>query len=254
MSGRLGMPPYTQLRRRRRARRARNSTEEPRTKFPGRTLAVGCTGSPAATQIEAVIIRNGLSTRETARAITRPTTAAGRCAGAVAELDATRRTLTLAGRGVQGLARGTAGDTASVARHLPAGAPALAGVWVERPAARAVGYAASAAAGLAFGAAAHLVVPPPYAVLGAALAVPAAPATETPAIVVVRQGHPRHGGQRGPKEGPPIHLRALPLESVPVASPFASSSKERSVVCVAIGSSLPDMTGLVSPAELRNVA
>jgi hypothetical protein len=65
----------------------------------------------------------------------------GRRACAVAELDGARRTPALARRGVQGLARGAASRyAASVARHLPAGAPALAGLWVERLAARALGH------------------------------------------------------------------------------------------------------------------
>jgi hypothetical protein len=46
---------------------------------------------------------------------------------------------------------------------------------------------------------------------------------------------------------------ALPLESVPFASPLARSSKERSVVCVAMGCLL-QRAELLSPAELRNVA
>ena len=60
-------------------------------------------------------------------------------------------------------------------------------------------HAPVVAAGLAFRAAANLVVPPPYAVLRAALGVPTASATETPAIVV-GQGHPRHGSQRATYE------------------------------------------------------
>ena len=58
-------------------------------------------------------------------------------------------------------------------------------------------YAPVVAASLAFRAAADLLVSPPYAVVRAALGVPTAPATETPAIVVVGQGHPGHGGQGG---------------------------------------------------------
>ena len=64
------------------------------------------------------------------------------------------------------------------------------------------------AAGPAFGAGANLVVPPPYAVPRTALGVPAAFPPQTPAIVV-GPGHPRNGGQSGPKEGashPPYGL------------------------------------------------
>jgi hypothetical protein len=54
-------------------------------------------------------------------------------------------------------------------------------------------YAPNSAAGLAFRAATNLVVPAPYAVLRAALGVPPAFPSQTPAIV--GPGYPRHGGQ-----------------------------------------------------------
>jgi hypothetical protein len=45
------------------------------------------------------------------------------------------------------------------------------------------------------------------------------------------QATPGKEANAAPRRAPPIHLIALPLERVPVASPFASSSKERLVVC-----------------------
>src|SRR5215212_5559369 len=68
------------------------------------------------------------------------------------------------------------------------------------------------------------------------------------------QATPGMEAKAAPRRAPPIHLIALPLERVPLASPLASSSKELCAVCVAIGSPLPEMTGLVSPAALGNVA
>jgi hypothetical protein len=55
-----------------------------------------------------------------------------------------------------------------------------------------------------------------------------------------------------PTRAAPISLSALPRERVPLAIPLASSSKELSLVSLAIGCLL-QRTGLVSPAVLRNV-
>jgi hypothetical protein len=85
-------------------------------------------------------------------------------------------------------------------------------------------YAPVVAASLAFRAATNLVVSPPDAVLRAALGVPTTFPPQTPAIII-GQGHRWYGAQSGSEEGA-TNLSALPLERVPVASPFASSSKE----------------------------
>ena len=45
------------------------------------------------------------------------------------------------------------------------------------------------------------------------------------------QATPGTEAKAAPRRAPPIHLIALPLESVPVASPLARSSKDRLVVC-----------------------
>src|SRR5688500_3119713 len=56
-----------------------------------------------------------------------------------------------------------------------------------------------------------------------------------------------------PTRAAPINLSALPREMLPLASPLASSSKELSVDSLAICRLLPEETGLLSPAVLRNV-
>src|SRR5918997_1817205 len=61
------------------------------------------------------------------------------------------------------------------------------------------------------------------------------------------QAIPGTEANAAPRRAPPIHLIALPLERVPVASPLASSSKELSVVCLAIGCSLPELRGSSAP-------
>src|ERR671920_1341301 len=61
-------------------------------------------------------------------------------------------------------------------------------------------YAPVVAAPLAFRAATNLVVSPPYAVLQAALRVPTTFPPQSPAIII-GQGHPWYGGQRGSQEG-----------------------------------------------------
>src|SRR5215212_710427 len=45
------------------------------------------------------------------------------------------------------------------------------------------------------------------------------------------QATPGTEAKAAPRRAPPIHLRALPLERVPVASPLARSSKDWLVVC-----------------------
>jgi hypothetical protein len=45
------------------------------------------------------------------------------------------------------------------------------------------------------------------------------------------QATPGKEAKAAPRRAPPIHLIALPLERVPLASPLASSSKVRLVVC-----------------------
>jgi hypothetical protein len=160
---------------------------------------------------------------------------------------------TLAGCGVEGLPRLAVSDAVAAAERGTTRAAALAHpahTLLSRcatvGAASAVAlvglqvYAPAAAAALAFRAAADLLVPPPYAVLGAALGVPTAPATETPAIVV-RQATPGTEANALPTSTPPSNLSALPRERVPLERPRASSSKEFCVVSLATGCPLSRM-------------
>ena len=100
-------------------------------------------------------------------------------------------------------------------------------------------YAPVFAATLAFRAATNLLISPPDAVLRAEhweFLLHSLPNS----LQSVAQATPGTEANAAPGRAPPIHLIALPLERVPVASPLASSSKELSVVCVAIGSLLPE--------------
>jgi hypothetical protein len=55
-----------------------------------------------------------------------------------------------------------------------------------------------------------------------------------------------------PTRAAPINLSALPREMLPLASPVARASKERSLASGDIGSPFPKGAGLVSPAALYN--
>src|SRR5215208_3126721 len=57
------------------------------------------------------------------------------------------------------------------------------------------------------------------------------------------QATPGKEANAAPRRAPPIHLIALPLERVPVASSFASSSKERLVVCWLTRAPIPRRAG-----------
>jgi hypothetical protein len=95
-------------------------------------------------------------------------------------------------------------------------------------------YAPVVAASLAFRAATNFVVSTPDAVPRAALGVP--PTFPAKRLQSLAQANPGTEAKAAPRRAPPIHLIALPLERVPVASSLASSSKECSLVSVAIGS------------------